>query len=114
MSGFLVLFMLAVASGLSFVGWFATPKGNQQTYANQLMQTFLETDAVQADPNYDHIDSLVYLSDVVHHIFGSIAPPRWYVTVGCLGYGAHSPSLAPRRSDLRFEDAKHAERVAIH
>jgi len=109
MSGFLVLFVLAVASGLSFVGWFATPKGNQQTYANRLMPTFVETDAVQADPNYDHIDSLVYLPDVVHYIPGSVTPPCWYVPVRWLGYGAHAPPLAPRRSDLRFEDAKYAE-----
>jgi hypothetical protein len=33
MSGFLILIVLALVSGLGLIGWFATPKGNQQTYA---------------------------------------------------------------------------------
>lgn len=31
MSGYLVIYVLAVILGLGTIGWFATPKGNQQT-----------------------------------------------------------------------------------
>jgi len=31
MSGYIVIYVLAVILGLGIIGWFATPKGNQQT-----------------------------------------------------------------------------------
>ncbi|KIM27554.1 hypothetical protein M408DRAFT_71003 [Serendipita vermifera MAFF 305830] len=37
MSGFLVLIALAIVSGLGIIGWFATPKGNQQTLARTMI-----------------------------------------------------------------------------
>jgi len=105
MSGFLILIVLAVVSALGVVGWFATPKGNQQTYAIASEQLLAEVlIRTQACPNYDTIDPFLLFPDVGNHIYGSAASFDWYALTFHLPTSLTLFFTAPKRSDLRFEE----------
>ncbi|CCA75220.1 hypothetical protein PIIN_09204 [Serendipita indica DSM 11827] len=73
MGGFLVLLVFAAVIGLNFLGWFAVPKGPQQTLIRTMVILTLTCCFLMW--------SITYLAQL-------------------------HPLIAPRRSDLRFEEEK--------
>lgn len=82
MSGYLVLYVLAVVIGLGFASWFATPKGVQQTSSHfMLFARWESTDALllQIDKNNGYSIFNLLLPYVGNHIFGSATSAHLYV-----------------------------------